>query len=68
MKRNFSTFGSIIENSRQEPIINFYTKKVYEIFQDLMQAQYKKSIAYHVIQLTFYHLIMFSSKHILLKE
>ena len=50
---NFSTSGSIIEISRQEPINTFLPDDSIRNLYDLMQLLYMKKITYHLNALIF---------------
>ena len=68
IKPNFSTPGSKIEIFRQGPIITFLPMIAYEIFWDSIPAQFMKNINYQPIRLIFYHLTIFLSIAISLRE
>ena len=65
VKPNFSTLGSNLEISPEGPIFSFVL-----FCLDMMRLNFRnrKNIIYHLILLIFYHLIMFLSNMILLKE
>ena len=64
---NFSTLGSIIEISRQEPSFGFTPDDNLRGLLGFNPRTKLRNINYHLIRLIYYRLITFSSKQILLK-
>ena len=67
IKPNFSTLESIIEISTQGPVITFIPDDSIGNLLGFDKTTDLKNIIYHLIQLIFFHLIIFSLKPILLK-